>query len=117
METRNGVCVDIHRLGRVLVRWPLVCLAHPLPRPQKPDRFAALKNVEQQSQRFSPRAFEPGIFLDDLARFVSREGQQRPMRGQNSEAEPRQAGLFRAEHFALAAQAQMFLPETRRGCR
>src|SRR5664279_2298424 len=49
----------------------------PLPGPQKPDRLAALENVEEQPQRVSPCAFELGIFLDDLARFIARESQQR----------------------------------------
>jgi hypothetical protein len=40
-------------------------LSHLSPPAQKPDRFAALEDIQQQPQRLSPRAFEPGIFVND----------------------------------------------------
>lgn len=56
-------------------------VSHLSPPAQKPYRFAALENIEQQSQCLAPRAFEARIFIDDLARFVARQVQQRPVRG------------------------------------
>src|ERR1700693_2449633 len=79
------------------------------PAAQKPYRLAALENIEEQPQRLAMRAFRPGIFLDDFARFVARQVQQRPVRGKISEAKTRQAGLLRAKHLAFAAQAEVFL--------
>ena len=105
---------NTHRLDCVLVRWSFRRWSRaPLPPAQKPYRFAALENIEEQPQRLSPRAFEPGILRDDLACFVAREAQQRPMRGKISEAKTRQAGLFRAEHLAFAAQAQVFFGDAK----
>jgi hypothetical protein len=50
-------------------------VSHLSPPAQKPDRFAALEDIQQQPQRLSPRAFEAGIFVDDFARFVARQVQ------------------------------------------
>src|ERR1700737_4167272 len=83
------------------------------PAAQKPYRLAALENIEEQPQRLAMRAFQPGIFLDDFARFVARQVQQRSMRGKISEAKTRQAGLLRAEHLAFAAQAEVFLGDAK----
>jgi hypothetical protein len=47
--------------------------SHLSPPAQKLYRFAALEYIEEQAQRFSSRAFKPGIFLDGFARFVARQ--------------------------------------------
>ena len=82
-----------------------------IPYPAPKSRIASARSkILSNSRNASPlRAFEPGILLDDSPRFVAREREQGSMRGKIGEAKPRQAGLPRAEHFAFAAQAQIFL--------
>ena len=66
--------------------------------------------IEEQPQSLAARAFEPGILGHDLARLVARQRRARsPCADKIGEAIVRQAGLLRAEHLALAAQAQIFL--------
>ncbi len=68
-----------HPRARLSIRDKAECredrLSHLSPPAQKPDRFAALEDIQQQPQRLSPRAFEAGIFVDDFARFVARQVQ------------------------------------------
>jgi hypothetical protein len=80
-----------------------------LPRAQKSYRFAALKNVEEKAQDLAARPLEPGILGNNSPCFIARRRKQRPMGRKIGQAESGQAGLFRAEHVALAAQPQVFL--------
>src|SRR5436305_12377352 len=84
-------------------------------RPKQPDRFVAFKQIQQMAQRLAALGGEGRIAREDELRVLAGGLQQGAVNLDTSNLEARHAGLARAQHIALAAQAQILLGDAEAG--